>query len=111
MPKNLEHDLQIQRLMDGELSRPEIQQLLRTANSQPGIVASRYSPRGWRHAWLNGETDFRLAKHRTLVVRRCDDALRGRARLSGRTRSGIKLKSTRNKSRRQFSRWQCEQRS
>lgn len=37
MPKNLEHDLQIQRLMDGELSRPEIQQLLRTANSQPEL--------------------------------------------------------------------------
>jgi hypothetical protein len=37
MSKNLEHDLQIQRLIDGELSRPEVQQLLRTANSQPEI--------------------------------------------------------------------------
>jgi hypothetical protein len=37
MPKNLEHDLQIQRLIDGELSRPEIQQLLRTASSQPEL--------------------------------------------------------------------------
>jgi hypothetical protein len=37
MSKNLEHDLQIQRLIDGELSRPEIQQLLRTATSQPEL--------------------------------------------------------------------------
>jgi len=37
MSKNLEHDLQIQRLIDGELSRSEIQQLLRTANSQPDL--------------------------------------------------------------------------
>lgn len=37
MPKNLEHDLQIQRLIDGELTRPEIQHLLRTANSQPDL--------------------------------------------------------------------------
>ena len=37
MSKNLEHDLQIQRLIDGELSRPEVQQLLRTANSQPEL--------------------------------------------------------------------------
>jgi hypothetical protein len=37
MSKSLEHDLQIQRLIDGELTRPEIQQLLRTANSQPEL--------------------------------------------------------------------------
>lgn len=37
MSKSLEHDLQIQRLIDGELTRPEIQQLLRTADSQPEL--------------------------------------------------------------------------
>jgi hypothetical protein len=37
MSRNLEHDLQIQRLVDGELSRSEIQQLLQTANSQPDV--------------------------------------------------------------------------